>query len=160
MRTCPFCIAAIDEDFFACRRHWALLSQTEKNDIHAAYRMYSSRLLGLDKLRERQAKVIAAVKSRQKEWAEATGIEDRPEKPKQELSRCRTCKATIFWATTEQGKTIPMDADPVVDGNMYRDGDTMRAVSLLNQPEEGTPLFKSHFATCSEPASHRKVVRK
>lgn len=153
MRTCPFCTAEISSDLFACRRHWAVLSRDEQDEIHRAFHMYRSRLIGADKLRERQQKVIDAVKLRRKAWEEATGIGNQTAPKPEAQARCRTCKAPILWATTEQGKTIPMDAEPTADGNMYRDGDIVKAVSIFNQPEPGTPLFKSHF-------SHRKAVRK
>ena len=70
-----------------------------------------------------------------------------------QISRCRSCDARIFWGTTENGKTIPIDADES-NGNLYLDGDVWKVASLINQPPPEAPRHKSHFATC--PNKHRK----
>ncbi len=33
-------------------------------------------------------------------------------------TRCRSCNAELIWATTEKGKQIPLDAEPVENGNI------------------------------------------
>lgn len=94
-------------------------------------------------------------------WYEATGFSPKqPSTDERKYSRCRSCKARIFWATTEQEKTIPMDAEPSANGTMFEDGNVMKCVSLINQPPEGAELFTTHFATCPDAGKHRKAVRK
>jgi hypothetical protein len=33
-------------------------------------------------------------------------------------ARCRSCNAEIVWASTAQGKFMPVDAESVPDGNV------------------------------------------
>lgn len=33
-------------------------------------------------------------------------------------STCRVCPASIIWAVTENGKAMPIDAEPKTDGNV------------------------------------------
>lgn len=78
------------------------------------------------------------------------------------MSTCRSCGASIRWAITERsGKRIPVDPDPVDDGNLVlRDaggGDVIASVVapgelLLDDPGV---RFVSHFATCPHADQHR-----
>ena len=62
-------------------------------------------------------------------------------------SRCRACQAVIRWAKTENGKPIPMDPDPVPDGNYVVS--TQGVAHALKKNEEATgETWVSHFATC------------
>jgi len=91
--------------------------------------------------------------------------------PSAKLAHCRTCRAPIVWALTQKGNREPLDFEPVADGNI-------EVVDWTRTPEEDewTPVvrhlkkgeldvlpgfdvpdrYKSHFATCSDPAKHRK----
>jgi hypothetical protein len=79
---------------------------------------------------------------------------------------CRTCGAHVQWAQTEKGRRMPVNIEPVKDGNIllqHRPDRIPLAVYLT--PEqiksfEGSlqrhRLFKSHFATCPQAKSWRK----
>jgi len=90
-------------------------------------------------------------------------------------TRCRCCDAEIIWATTEKGKPIPVDSEPVADGNIrleerrhavYGRGPLVREEIVLTavytHPGEGSPfhgtspLYVSHFATCQHSGEWRK----
>ena len=75
------------------------------------------------------------------------------------MSRCASCAAPLRWERTETGKHIPLDAEPVPDGNIY----IMHGVAFVipTQPEIGDaepegPRFVSHFATCPNADEHRR----
>jgi hypothetical protein len=63
-------------------------------------------------------------------------------------SRCRACKRVIRWAKTENRRPIPVDPDPVPDGNLVI---TAQGIAhVLRKNEEPTGLtYVSHFSTCS-----------
>lgn len=70
---------------------------------------------------------------------------------------CLSCGARIFFARTEKGKSMPLDAEPVPDGNIVlRDG----VVNYLTGPEMDMPTdrprYKSHYATCPQAGQWRK----
>lgn len=84
-------------------------------------------------------------------------------------AHCRSCGAEIFWAVTESGKAMPIDAKPTSTGNLVlRDHtDNVGTVQVLDSPmtvldakkagaRDDEPRFTSHFATCPNSASHRK----
>jgi hypothetical protein len=69
-------------------------------------------------------------------------------------AHCSSCGARITWATTENGKKIPIDAQKDLTGNIQlelRDG-VLTAIVGKN----GTGHYVSHFATCPNAKSHRK----
>lgn len=80
--------------------------------------------------------------------------------------RCRSCRAEIVWATTEQGKSMPVDLAPVDHGNVYYiDQGAMPRVRVLADPqptlEEDADSadglrYVSHFATCPQADGWRK----
>jgi hypothetical protein len=77
--------------------------------------------------------------------------------------RCRTCKAPIRWAITDQGYPIPLDLEPVDDGNLrlagarYKGG-TPRALHVApeNRAEFAGELYRTHFVTCPYAEQHRQ----
>lgn len=83
---------------------------------------------------------------------------------------CRSCGAPMIWTTTEKGKKMPVDADPVEAERGFRlvdaDGvpvdlsaeaveEPLTAMFTVN-PEPGEQLYVSHFGTCPDAAQHRK----
>ncbi len=70
-------------------------------------------------------------------------------------AQCRTCEAPIVWALTQNGKKMPLDAEPSAEGTfVLMNGSTWRA-----KPEDiavHRPLHTSHFATCPDRDQHRK----
>lgn len=74
------------------------------------------------------------------------------------MNNCRSCGAPIFWARTTTRKNIPIDADPVDNGNVELtrtwDG-PFRVVSVV-APGDGTHV--SHFVTCPDASDHRRTA--
>lgn len=60
MRQCPFagCKAEVPHNLFACRKHWFMLNQKQRNTIHAAYADYCEHKIGLEALRMVQRAII------------------------------------------------------------------------------------------------------
>ena len=69
-------------------------------------------------------------------------------------SRCSSCGASIRWARTEKGKAIPVDPEPVTDGNLIVD-----EAGVARVVGAGKGTHRSHFASCPEASQHRKVRR-
>lgn len=74
---------------------------------------------------------------------------------------CKSCSKDIVWATLPDGKLIPLDAKPVVDGNLAarRDerGDlVVRYLKAGEQPADGEHRGITHFATCPNAGQHRR----
>lgn len=77
------------------------------------------------------------------------------------MSQCRSCDAPIIWAKSPAGKAMPIDAEPVPDGNVLlvaNGSATPNAIVVEadHQWAEGARRYKSHFATCPNAASHRR----
>jgi len=74
-------------------------------------------------------------------------------------AQCGSCGAPIRWERTVNDKPIPLDPEPVDDGNLGIRDDGK--VYHLGDPEKGAlpidvPRYKTHFATCPNAASHRR----
>jgi len=71
-------------------------------------------------------------------------------------SRCRACQAVIRWAKSDKtGKPIPMDPEPVADGNIVVN--RLGVAHVLHKGEEATvPTYVSHFATCPKRDQFRR----
>ncbi len=84
-------------------------------------------------------------------------------------ARCRSCTAPIVWARTRAGKSMPLDRDPVVDGNVTVvgwDGAVAASTPIVVVGQlglEDVPMsewrYVSHFSTCPDAASHRRRRR-
>lgn len=77
-----------------------------------------------------------------------------------ETGTCRSCRASIIWAKTPNGKLMPLDVEKFANGNVLLADDGTCAVldadSLLTYRGERIPLHRSHFASCPGGGSHRK----
>ena len=74
------------------------------------------------------------------------------------LANCRSCHASIIWAKTHAGKAMPVDAEPVANGNIALGiGDP--PLLSVNPPDfvKG-PRYVSHFVTCKFAVRHRKAI--
>lgn len=84
---------------------------------------------------------------------------------------CRSCGATILWATTARtGSRMPLDAEPVAAETVDDRGLHVLLKSLDDTPVAITPgwfvaelevpiaYYRSHFATCDRPEAFRKKV--
>lgn len=77
------------------------------------------------------------------------------------MSACRSCGAPVRWVITSRGKRMPLDAEPVDDGNVVLDmSDRNDPVAIVVPPEqilvEDGPRYVSHFATCPNADQHRR----
>lgn len=85
------------------------------------------------------------------------------------MSTCKSCGRQIRWAKTEAGKAIPLDVDPVADGNVVL-GDDGVAYVLGRYPAPGTgvvgevkahpetPRYQAHFRSCPHARQHRRAT--
>lgn len=80
------------------------------------------------------------------------------------VGECRSCKARIIWTTSvKTGKRNPVDAVPVVGGNVLlvsgNNGPESRVLTRDEKERNAAnrrPMYVSHFGTCPNAASHRK----
>jgi hypothetical protein len=76
---------------------------------------------------------------------------------------CRSCRAPIWWCRTPTGRSIPVDPEPVSQGNLVvgeRTAYAGRAARVLRsgeEPAEGETRHVSHFATCPDADRHRSA---
>lgn len=79
-----------------------------------------------------------------------------------DFGRCRACNATIRWAVTKNGKAMPVDVDPAIDGNLELLGpleDQVVVVDPQSPPERFR--YRPHFATCPDRGkTSRDVTRR
>jgi len=64
-------------------------------------------------------------------------------------AKCRWCGKPMKWADTEKGKKIPLDPDPVDNGNIELVNGIARVVGQSDNPADIRHI--SHFATCESP---------
>lgn len=71
-----------------------------------------------------------------------------------EFGTCKSCGAKMMWAVTENGKRIPLDLDPVSNGNMILvhgpDRSVVTAHYLKKDEETTEDRYTSHFASCPQ----------
>lgn len=93
---------------------------------------------------------------------EGTGHgEPVPDRPGALVCQARECRAEIRMARTEQNRDIPVDVDPVPDGNLVwrrnaAGGWRMHKLGKTEKPDPGERRFVSHFATCTAPEAFRR----
>lgn len=74
------------------------------------------------------------------------------------LARCRSCHADIRWVDTVNGRKMPLDAVPVLNGNVVLDNGlavVLSSLDLSNLPAD-VDRYRSHFASCPNSTRHRK----
>jgi len=82
--------------------------------------------------------------------------------PKPQVSACKSCGASIYWAKSSTGKSIPIDAEPVEGGNVWlsistRTGELRaKIVSKSTSLESDRNAYVSHFVTCPQSKDWRK----
>ena len=77
-----------------------------------------------------------------------------------QVTNCRSCGAPIVWVRSVNGVPMPLDADPVPDGNVYVRGGVGHVVAgpmdLLFEADAGTSLYTVHHATCPHGRDWRR----
>jgi predicted secreted protein len=76
--------------------------------------------------------------------------------PKQTI--CQSCDGAVFWARTEAGKAMLVDAESRSDGNLELLDDDPPRVRVVrpDQPTMTGHRYVSHFGTCPNADSHRR----
>lgn len=84
---------------------------------------------------------------------------------------CRSCSKPVIWVVTkEKGASMPLDPDPVDNGNIRLTGRTRRTSQGGQAPEaeyvkqeamtlgldDDESRYVSHFATCPNAKAHRR----
>ena len=68
------------------------------------------------------------------------------------MSKCRKCPAEIQFCKTSFGKWMPIDADPDPKGNLYKTGESVEGVDVVETVSLFTPAdaerYMPHWATC------------
>lgn len=73
---------------------------------------------------------------------------------------CQSCNAQINWVTTAaSGKNMPVDMNPVDDGNLVIIDRRVVVLKKDEVPPFGALRYKSHYATCPHAARHRGKPR-
>lgn len=78
------------------------------------------------------------------------------------MARCRSCQAKVQWCVTENGRTMPVDLLPTRDGSLIKTGafvdgkPEVHAITNRDEMHGNEVRYTSHFATCKNPALHRK----
>jgi ferric-dicitrate binding protein FerR (iron transport regulator) len=84
--------------------------------------------------------------------------------PLHDPKRCRSCQAPIFWARTEAGRAMPVDAAPTPDGRvvLYDRGGTVMARTLKEgeQLRPGEKGRRPHHQTCPQAKEWRQGTLK
>ena len=68
------------------------------------------------------------------------------------MSNCRSCNADIVWGNTPSGKKIPLDVERLPFGNIQLHDDE----SATFVKPSMTPMWRSHFVTCTSSEAHRR----
>lgn len=66
-------------------------------------------------------------------------------------SQCELCGAPMRWVrTAANGKPMPLDPEPVEDGNVFMENGEAHVLvdGQLSLDGVERAMFKSHFATC------------
>ena len=76
------------------------------------------------------------------------------------MSACKSCGADIRWEISDHGKRLPLDVEPVADGNLVIvAGVVAPYIPELNATMSSgapRPRYVSHFATCPQADDWRK----
>lgn len=78
------------------------------------------------------------------------------------MSNCKSCGSELLWVKMlGTGKRMPLDALPSPFGTVHVEADGIAEVITDKKDREdrlqhNEPLYRSHFATCSAAAKHRK----
>jgi len=84
------------------------------------------------------------------------------------MPTCRSCGASIIWATTQVGRHMPFDKLPVLTGNFFlvphpTEGDLLALhvdsdhFAAIHGRTNEASRYTSHFATCPQASKHRKA---
>ena len=80
------------------------------------------------------------------------------------MSKCKSCGAEIKWITTVNGKSMPVDAEPVQFHQdpagreifVTKGGAVVRGTTAKADDKDAETGYNSHFATCPFADQHRR----
>jgi hypothetical protein len=78
------------------------------------------------------------------------------------VNRCRSCNAPIIWATSVNGKPLPLNVQPEPRGNVELlavgngQDPVARVLSSAERAERVGELYVSHWVTCPDAAVWRR----
>lgn len=78
------------------------------------------------------------------------------------MSACKSCRALITWLETAGGGRIPVDEDPVPEGNIVVVGKMAKVFRNAQAAAEACPdepRYLSHFVSCPQAGAWRKDRR-
>lgn len=83
------------------------------------------------------------------------------------VSHCRACSARIFFAKTSKSERMPIDYEPVANGNLAVTASAnglptavvLRLAQAVGMRADGKPTYVSHFAGCPAADAFRKKTR-
>lgn len=116
-------------------------------------------------IRRRGSKPKAKPEKKPRKLPDPRGLKSQRKTTKQAKEppgpKCRSCGAPIAWCVTESDKRIPLDTEPVPDGNLVVVAQFGNApgLALSYDPEKhdgGWARWKAHFATCPNADEHRR----
>jgi hypothetical protein len=76
------------------------------------------------------------------------------------MPNCKSCNAPIRWEKTANGKSVPLDAKPVENGNVVVRAGVAIYLPRGQETLVEEPRFISHFVTCPNAKQHRRPVVK
>lgn len=86
--------------------------------------------------------------------------------PRHRRSVCKSCGASIFFATTDKSARTPIDFEPCDDGNLsvsrgipLPKAVVLRPAQAAGMREAGMPTYRSHFASCPDADRFRHRAR-
>ena len=75
------------------------------------------------------------------------------------MGTCRSCNRRITWLKTPGGKAMPVDEDPVPEGNVVVIGQMAKVCKNAAAAEKacpGEPRYMPHWATCPDGPKWRR----
>ena len=74
------------------------------------------------------------------------------------MNRCRSCKQTVFWIVTPNGKKTPVDPTPIAHGMGWKQTPDLfgEASWTLAEGTPEAPVYPSHFFSCPDAEAWRK----
>lgn len=79
------------------------------------------------------------------------------------MPKCRACPAQIWWAKTEKGKPMPVNAHPSDEGNLIIVSRPPQSASVIvhvlhadEDPPPEVQRYTPHFASCPGRKKRKK----
>jgi hypothetical protein len=72
------------------------------------------------------------------------------------MTRCKSCRANIFWVEMASGKQMPLNVTPSSQGNIDVVDGVGHVVSNKQRSLFPSPLYVSHFVTCPDSKKWRR----